>query len=82
MKKLDGLSRQDIISKGGRIILIDTEADDGKELVLSRKSAEEGLKLMAELEPLHFSNFITEQDDRETADVWLQCTLLGMAIYG
>jgi hypothetical protein len=30
----------------------------------------------------HFMNIITEDDDAITADVWLQCVLLGEVVYG
>jgi hypothetical protein len=49
---------------------------------LNAKSIERGLKVMQEQYPRHFSNFISENDDAETGDVFLQCCLLGKVKFG
>jgi hypothetical protein len=42
----------------------------------------EGLKIMSEKYQRHFANFISENEDAETGDVFLQCCLLGEVVYG
>lgn len=42
----------------------------------------EGTAKMAKDYDWHFMNIITEDDDATTADVWLQCVLLGDVVYG
>ena len=74
---------EEIVKAGGNIILEDIEADDGRELLLNMDSAVRGLEIMARDEkPWHLMNLLSETDDSETADVWLQCALLGKSIYG
>lgn len=41
-----------------------------------------GIQKMAEKYPQHFANFIAENDDAETGDVFLQCCLFGEIVYG
>ena len=43
---------------------------------------EKGLKVMADKYRRHFANFISEDGDAETADVFLQCCLFGEVRYG
>ncbi len=43
---------------------------------------ESGTRLMAEQHPVHFADFMLENDDAVTADVWLQCVLLNEVVYG
>ena len=42
----------------------------------------DGTAKMAKDYDWHFMNIITEDDDATTADVWLQCVLLGEVVYG
>jgi len=37
---------------------------------------------MAEKYPRHFHNFLEENDDAETGDVFIQCCLFGEIVYG
>lgn len=37
---------------------------------------------MAEKWPRHFGNFISENEDAETGDVFIQLALLGDIVYG
>jgi len=37
---------------------------------------------MASEAPRHFADFIAENDDAETADVFLQCCLFGRIVFG
>jgi hypothetical protein len=50
--------------------------------MLDRVAILEGLRIMAEKEPRHFADFMTENDDADTGDVFLQCCLYGEVIYG
>jgi hypothetical protein len=40
------------------------------------------LALMAEKEPRHFGDFMGENDDATTSDVFLQLCLFGEVVYG
>lgn len=49
---------------------------------LTRLDIETGLKLMAEKWGRHFGDFVSENEDAETADVFLQCVVLKDIVYG
>ena len=49
---------------------------------LSWHRVADGTAKMAKDYDWHFMNIITENDDAVTADVWLQCVLLGEVVYG
>mgnify|MGYP001581140220 CR=1 FL=1 len=49
---------------------------------LNIRKIKRGLTAMAKKEPKHFADFIKEDDDQITADVFLQCCLFGEVIYG
>ena len=70
------------MNDGGYIIIEDIEADEPVQYTLNLNAIRNGLKIMAEKESRHFNDFITENDDAITADVFLQCCLLGKTIYG
>jgi hypothetical protein len=40
-----------------------------------------GLKVMAEKYPHHWQDFVSENDDAITGDVFLQCCLFGEIVY-
>lgn len=42
----------------------------------------EGLRIMQEKYPHHYANWLAENDDAETGDVFLQCCVFGETIYG
>lgn len=50
-------------------------------LVLDGAAIARGLKLMAEKWPRHYANFISENDDATTGDVFIQLCLLGDIVY-
>lgn len=52
---------------------------DGK---LNRETMLRGLNLMAAEHPRHFRDFVDENDDAITGDVYLQCCVLGEVVYG
>lgn len=71
--------------KDGKIIFKDVSGETNtpdKELILDIKAIEEGLQIMADEEPRHFADFLQENDDAITGDVFLQCCLLKEVIYG
>lgn len=49
---------------------------------LNRKAIKRGLKTMADQYPKDFDNFLDENTDVETGDVFIQCCLLGKIVYG
>ena len=60
------------------------EAEKGETKIhhLNLKSIKKGFTVMAKKEPRHFADFISGNYDQITADVFLQCCLLGEVIYG
>ena len=67
--------------EGFALTLVDAE-DGGKFHRITRSDIENGVKIFAKDYPRHFSNFISENDDAITADVFLQCVVFGEVIYG
>ncbi len=66
---------------GGRVILIEHD-DEDEEHILDRAALHRGIKTMAEKFPRHWADFISENDDAITGDVFVQCCLFGDIIYG
>lgn len=59
------------------------EADPAEWHKLDAQAIEKGLQLMADKYPdYHWHNFITENDDAVTGDVFLQLCLFGEIVYG
>jgi len=50
--------------------------------VIDRDALIKGLQLMAEKYPRHFADFIEENDDADTGDVFLQLCCFGDIIFG
>jgi len=50
--------------------------------VIKWKDIQRGLNTMAEIQPLAFSQLISENDDMYTADAFLQCIVFGEVVYG
>lgn len=50
--------------------------------LLNRASMEDGLRLMAEKYPKHWADFIGENEDADTGDVFLQLALFGEVVFG
>jgi hypothetical protein len=76
--------RQDVpFVKGGWLELVEQEqSGKAKSFEISRNTIQNGLRIMAEKYPKHFINFIQENDDAETGDVFLQCICFGEIVYG
>ena len=49
--------------------------------VLGLESIQRGLQIMADKYPHHMADFLTENDDAITSDVFLQCCLFGDVIF-
>lgn len=79
-------SIKDLYYVGKDITVREKEASDSYSIVKSKKltidKLLEGFTIMANKYPRHFSDVLTENDDAETADVFLQCCVLGSVIYG
>jgi len=65
---------------GGHVKITDL-LDDDKVYKLDRAALIRGLEVMSSKYPWHFMNFINEDDDAETGDVYLQCCVLGDVVY-
>ena len=72
------------LSPGGSIVIADKEEpeDEREGFTLSLITIASGLRIMAREYPRHFADFIAENDDAITGDVFLQCCLFGELVYG
>ena len=59
-----------------------TDCEEDKSYTLTLETLKKGLKVMATKYSRHFDDFINENDDGDTADVFLQCAVFGDVIYG
>ena len=66
--------------EGCSIAVVDDE--DQYRGVLNRESMVRGLQLMADKYPNHFADFMQENDDATTSDVFLQLSVFGELIFG
>jgi IS4 transposase len=56
---------------------------DGSPYELTTETAKRGFVLMAEqYQSTHWADFLEESEDADTADVWLQLSVLGDVVYG
>lgn len=69
------------LSPGGAVLLADNEDEDVK-FTLDYAAIERGLKVMCEKYPKHWKDLIEDNHDAITADVLVQCALLGEVQYG
>lgn len=67
--------------KGGSLTITAPEEEDGKEYTLDYKAIKRGIRTLAREHPRHFADFITENDDAITGDLFLQGCLFGKQIY-
>lgn len=65
-----------------RLTLEIKEEDPVQKVVITREKLESGLQIFANAYPRHYGNFVAENDDAETGDVFLQCVCFGEVIYG
>lgn len=72
-------------AKGCSVVLQQTEPDDGEEADvwrLNRSALVKGLAVMMNKYPKHAADFLAENEDANTGDVFIQCCLLGEIVYG
>lgn len=73
-------------TRGGSVQVTDLEADEKKTYTLDRAALKRGLAVMASLKQgeggHHFGDFMAENDDAVTGDVFIQCCLFGEILYG
>ncbi len=67
--------------KGGGIIIED-QFDDFPEKELDMEAIEQGIQLLEKLYPGLFNDFMQENEDATTGDIFLQLCLYGEVIYG
>lgn len=65
-----------------KMTLVNPEDIETELPLINREQLIKGMQLMAEKAPRHFANFMDENDDAETADVFFQFALLGEIVYG
>ena len=71
--------RQDVPFAGGHLVLLD---DQGIKHTINIDSIKKGLKAFQEKYPRNFKDFVEDNADAETGDIFLQCCTYGEAIYG
>ena len=67
--------------EGGKVILFDNE-EEGTEYILDLKAIARGVEVMSTKYKRHWHDFRNENDDAETADVFVQCCVLGDIVFG
>lgn len=60
----------------------DHEEEGGKLHRIRREDLERGLKIFAEKCPNQLANLLSENDDADTGDCFLQCVVFGEVLYG
>ncbi len=69
--------------EGGALVFALEDREPGQaDCRLDLASIARGLEVMATKEPRHFADLVSENDDAETADVFVQCCVLGEVVYG
>jgi len=67
---------------GGKLAIHLTESDGGEVHNLTEKKIRNGIKLIREKHPKHYANWVGQDDDAETSDVFLQLCLFKEVIFG
>lgn len=69
---------------GGAVLCVatDDDPDEPETLTLDRAAIDRGLAAMAKDFPRHWGDFIRENEDACTGDVFIQCCLFGEVVYG
>lgn len=62
--------------------VIDNEETEPKSYVIDQDTIKHGLQNFAKNEATHFADFLKENDDSTTSDVFLQCCIFEKARYG
>jgi hypothetical protein len=82
-------SYEEIPMNGGEVEVFDIETDELLG-VLNKATIQTGLQLMADCKDIkgkqvpnrHFKNLATDNEDAETADVFIQLSVMGEIVYG
>lgn len=69
------------LTRGGGVVIEDIE-DSDTFATLNLESIQKGLQIMAKDYPRHFNDFVTENHDATTSDVFLQVCLFGKVVFG
>jgi len=69
------------LNRGGFLMVGDIEGDM-PDALLDMGTIRLGLQLMADKYPNHWHDFINDNEDATTSDVFLQCCLYGEVIFG
>ena len=71
-------------SKGGAVIIVDMEDEEGERFTLDKKAILRGKLEMENNTDYshHFADVLNENDDADTSDVFLQLCLFGEVVYG
>jgi len=73
------------VNSFGALKITNLEGDEikgAKQWQLDLRTITSGIRTMAAKYPKHFADFMNEDDDGTTGDVFLQCCLFGEVIYG
>lgn len=70
------------LNKGGALLIEDKESGVSDHHRLDLPAIEKGLEVFATKYPRHFGDWLAENDDATTGDVFLQCCLFGEVVYG
>lgn len=62
--------------------IIITNEEEKEAYAIDRAALEKGLQIMATKYASHFGDFLNDNEDAITADVFLQCVALGKIVYG
>lgn len=68
------------LNDGGALVI--KEFDGEVKHTLDLKAIKRGLRIMAKKYPEHFADLLAENDDNDTSDCLVQCSLFGEVIYG
>jgi hypothetical protein len=69
------------LNRGGFLMVGDNEGDM-PDALLDRGTIRNGLQVMADKYTRHWHDFINDNEDADTGDVFLQCCLYGEVIFG
>lgn len=78
VRKLDFDTIVAIVMKGGMV----TINHNGTTHIMNLGLIRTGLKILSIINPIQFSNILSDRADANTADLMMQCCILGEIIYG
>jgi len=73
------------LKAGKELEFYDTVESEDEEIILGKLSLagiDKGEQIMADKYIRHLADVLAEEDDAATADVWLQCAILGDVVFG